>query len=317
MNEVVPGSPMLALVGPTGVGKTEVAVSLAASLGAEILCVDSTTVYRGMDVGTAKPTAAQRAAVPHHLLDVVEPGDRLSVSTFQSLAASAAAGIRDRVHAVLLVGGSGLYYRALVDGLRFPATDPALRALLETEVTAVGSDRLHARLREFDREAADRIDPRNARRVVRALEVAALTGRPFSSFATAWTRYLPGAVRAAGLTVPRDVLRRRIEHRAERTWTAVLAETAQLLDRGAGGFLTSVQAIGYAESMQVLAGRISSEDGLVSTIRRTKALARRQMAWFRRDPRIRWFDAEVAGPEDLAETVAGYLGREPALLGEG
>jgi tRNA dimethylallyltransferase len=165
--------------------------------------------------------------------------------------------------------------------------------------------------------AADRIDARNARRVVRALEVAALTGRPFSSFATAWTRYPQGAVRAAGLTVSRDALHRRIERRAELTWEAVLAETARLRDGGAGGFLTSVQAIGYAEGMQVLAGRMSFEDGLASTIRRTKALARRQMGWFRRDPRIRWFDAEEAGPGDLAGTVAGYLGREPVLLGEG
>jgi tRNA dimethylallyltransferase len=270
-----------------------------------------------MDVGTAKPTPAQRAAVSHHLLDVVGPGERLSVSVFQALAASAAAGIRERGHAVLLVGGSGLYYRALVDGLRFPGTDPALRALLEAEATAVGSDRLHARLSEFDRPAADRIDPRNARRVVRALEVAALTGRPFSSFAAAWARYPEGAVRAAGLTVSREVLRRRIEQRAGRTWTAVLDETARLLDQGAGGFLTSIQAIGYAESMQVLAGRMSSEDGLASTIRRTKALARRQMAWFRRDPRIRWFEAEGADPDDLAGAVAEYLGREPALVGEG
>jgi tRNA dimethylallyltransferase len=317
MGEVQPPTPPLALVGPTGVGKTEVAVSLAASLDAEIVCVDSTTVYRGMDIGTAKPTPAQRAAVPHHLLDVVDAGERLSVSTFQSLAGSAAAGIRDRGHAVLLVGGSGLYYRALVDGLRFPGTDPALRVLLEAEATVVGSGGLHARLREFDPVAADRIDPHNARRVVRALEVAALTGRPFSSFATAWTRYSEGSVRAAGLTLPRTVLHRRIEQRAELTWGAVLAETARLLDRGAGGFLNSVQAIGYAEGMQVLAGRLSSEDGLASTIRRTKALARRQMGWFRRDPRIRWFDAEEGAPEELAGTVAGYLGQEPALLGEG
>ena len=304
---------LLALVGPTGSGKTEAAVRVAESVGAEIVSIDSSTVYRGMDVQTAKPTPEQQARVPHHVIDVAEPEERFSVARFQRLAGEAIAGIARRGKRPLLVGGSGLYYRAVVDRLVFPGTEPAVRELLEAEAAVIGPQALHARLASFDAEAADRMEPANARRVVRALEVAAITGRPFSSFARDWERYPPERVRAAGVTLPTPVLYRRIEQRAEETFPGLLAETRRLLDRGSGPFVTAIQAIGYAEAMDVVAGRMGPEDALQAVVRRVKSLARRQMAWFRRDPRIRWFDAGEGGALDIAGDVARYLSEpEPA-----
>ena len=285
----------LALVGPTASGKTEAAVELAKRLDAEILLIDSMTVYRGMDVGTAKPSIEDRRDVPHHLVDVADPSEPFSVAAFQKLAREAIAGIGDRGRAALLVGGSGLYYRAVVDELEFPGTDPALRLSLEAEATALGAERLHTRLAGLDPDAAAKMEPTNERRVVRALEVAALTGRRFSSFAEAWDRYPEERVRAAGVKVPPEMLRSRIEGRARRLLEGgLLDETRRLLDGGAERLLTASQAIGYAEAAEHLAGGITLEEALEKIVRRTKSLARRQMAWFRRDPRIRWFEAGSA-----------------------
>jgi tRNA dimethylallyltransferase len=285
----------LALVGPTASGKTEASIELATRLGAEIMLVDSMTVYRGMDVGTAKPTATERRGVAHHLIDIADPGEPFSVAEFQRLARAAIADIEQRGRVPLLAGGSGLYFRAVVDDLEFPATDPDLRREVEAEAAALGPAGLHARLASFDPAAAARMEPTNLRRIVRALEVAALTGRPFSSFASGWDRYPGDRVRAAGITVPADVLRERIEGRARRMLEGgLLGETERLLAGGARPLLTANQAIGYAEAAEHLAGRIGLEEALETIVRRTKALARRQMAWFRRDPRIRWFEAESA-----------------------
>ena len=180
--------PLLALVGPTAAGKTEAGIAVAERLGAEIVSVDSMLVYRGMDVGTAKPTAEQRARVPHHLLDVAEPSEPFSVARYQELAREAVAGIRSRGRRVLLVGGSALYERAVVDDLGFPGTDPDTRRDLEAEAAVVGAAGLHERLAASDPAAAAKIEPGNVRRTVRALEVAELTGQPFSSFAGGWER---------------------------------------------------------------------------------------------------------------------------------
>jgi tRNA dimethylallyltransferase len=303
--------PLLALVGPTASGKTEASIAVAEALGAEIVNLDSTNVYRGMDVQTAKPGPAERARVPHHLIDVVEPEHRFSVAEFQSMARLAVAGIESRGRVPLLVGGSGLYYRAVVDGLEFPPTDPAVRRLLEAEAGAIGPERLHARLAELDPAAAAGIEPSNPRRTVRALEVAAVTGRPFSSYAGAWEDYPPDAVRAAGIEVPREVLVERIERRAAAFMPGLLAETRALLARGAGPFLTSIQAIGYAEAVEVLQGRLEPDEALRRIVRRNKALARRQMAWFRRDPRIRWFRAGPEGGVALVEEIVAHLATGP------
>jgi tRNA dimethylallyltransferase len=300
--------PLLALVGPTASGKTEAAVTIAERLGAEIVSVDSMLVYRGMDVGTAKPTPEQRARVPHHLVDVVEPSEPFSVATYQRLAREAAAGIRERGRRVLLVGGTALYLRAIVDDLALPATDPRLRSRLEAEAGRLGALAMYERLERSDPVAAAKIDPANVRRTVRALEVAELTGRPFSSFAEAWERYEPDRVRAAGIAVRPDRLGDRIRARVGAMLEAgLLDEVRRLVERGLGGWLTASQAIGYAEFAGYLAGATSLEDAVAATVRRTRALARRQMAFLRRDPRIRWFEASdaasVAG--DIVEHLDG------------
>ena len=285
----------LALVGPTAAGKTDVSIELARRLGAEILLVDSMTVYRGMDVGTAKPSPAQRAAVPHHLVDIAEPTEPFGVARFQELARQAVAEVRSRRAVPLLVGGSGLYLRAVIDDLRFPGTDAGLRRTLETEARALGAGPLHRRLAAFDPGAATKIEPGNARRTVRALEVAAMTGRPFSSYAGEWERYPPDRVRAAGVAPRSEELRPRIEARVGRMLDeGLIEEVRELLDRGAGPFLTASQAIGYLEAVEHLAGRITLDEVVDRTVRRTRNLARRQLAWFRRDPRIRWFESPTA-----------------------
>lgn len=304
-------APLLALVGPTASGKTAVALAIAEDLGAEILSVDSMLLYRGMDVGTAKPTSVERARVPHHLVDIAEPGEALSVQRFQRLACEVLADLDARGRRALLVGGSGLYFRAIVDDLAFPGTDPVLRATLEAEAERDGQPALYARLAATDPVAASRIEPGNVRRTVRALEVAAVTGRPFSSFAVAWEAFPDERVRAAGVLPDRAVLDRRIEARV-RAMVAdgFVEEVRTLVARGDVGGITSGQAIGYAEFARYLAGETTIEDAIEATVRRTRALARRQIAWFRRDPRIRWFPTP-----DGAEAVAGEI--RAYLAGEG
>jgi tRNA dimethylallyltransferase len=299
---------LLALVGPTASGKTKAAIELAERLDAEIVSVDSMLVYRGMDVGTAKPSSKQRARVPHHLIDVAEPEEPFTVARYQALAREAIGGIRGRGRRVLLAGGSGLYLRALADDLDLPGTDPEIRARLEADAERVGAARLHERLAANDPDAAGRIEPANVRRTVRALEVAELTGRPFSTFATAWDRYDPERLRAVGIAIPREVLARRIETRVHAMVDAgLLDEVRDLVDRGFGGWLTASQAIGYAEFAAHLAGESTLADAVAGTIKRTKALARRQLSWFRRDPRIRWFDAGSDGAEAVVDDVEGHL----------
>lgn len=303
-----PPRPWPALVGPTASGKTEAALTVAGRLGAEILSVDSMLVYRGMDVGTAKPTAEERDRVPHHLLDVAAPGESFSVSRFQAMAGRALEEIGGRGHGVLLVGGSGLYFRSVVDGLSFPGTDPGTRVDLEREAEALGPDRLYSRLAALDPDAAARIEPGNVRRTVRALEVAAVTGRPFSAFAADWARYPPEAVRAAGIEMDPAVLRARIEARVRSmmAW-GLVEEVRALFENGAGPSLTSGQAIGYAEVIEHLTGHMTLDEAVARTVKRTRALARRQLAWFRRDPRIRWFRAGREGAAGIVDELTGYL----------
>ncbi len=302
------GGPLLALVGPTASGKTEAGVAAAEALGAEVVSVDSTTIYRGMDVGSAKPTAEQRARVPHHLVDVADPDERFTVARYQRLAREAIADIRARGLRVLLVGGSGLYFRAIVDDLSFPPTDPAARAGLEDEAALVGARGLHRRLEELDPLAAGRIEPDNVRRTIRALEVATVTGRRFSEFASAWDEYPVGRVRAAGIELPRLVLGERIRRRVrEQLDQGLLEEVRGLVAAGLMRSPTASQAIGYAEFARHLAGELSLEEAVRLTVRRTKALARRQMAWFRRDPRIRWFPVGEAGAIAAVEDVVEHL----------
>ena len=296
---------MLALVGPTASGKSDAALAIAPRLGAEVVSVDSMLVYRGMDIGTAKPTIEQRAVVPHHLLDLAEPSERFTVARYQELARGALRSIARP----LLVGGSGLYLRAMLDELAFPPEDPVVRASLEAEADDLGADALYRRLADMDPVAAARIEPGNVRRIIRALEVTAISGAPFSSFATAWDRYDANRVRAAGIRMDREVQKIRIGERVlamlRNGW---LEEVQGLLDRGFGGWLTASQAIGYAELAEHLDGRLSLDEAAERTVKRTRELARRQMAWFRRDPRIRWFDVGPGGAAEVADDVRAYLG---------
>jgi tRNA dimethylallyltransferase len=293
-----------ALVGPTASGKSDAAIVLAESLGVHIASVDSMLVYRGMDIGTAKPTAEDRARVPHHLLDLAEPSERFTVSRFQEEA-------RKVPGEPLLVGGSGLYFRAVVDGLAFPPEDPVVRAALQAEADELGSEDLYARLAEADPVAAEKIDPANVRRIIRALEVTAITGAPFSDFAEAWERYDPAAVRVAGVRIDRPVLATRIRRRVgamlEAGW---LDEVRALVERGFGAWLTATQAIGYAELAYHLDGRLELDEAVEQTVKRTKELARRQTAWFARDPRVRWFDAGEGGAVEVVDDVRAYLSTE-------
>lgn len=303
----MPEPAFAALVGPTASGKTEAAIEVAERLDAEIVSVDSMLVYVGMDVGTAKPTPAQRARVPHHLIDVAEPSEPFSVARYQALCREAVREIRGRGRRVLLAGGTVLYLRAVVDDLEFPGTEPSVRAELEAEAASLGATKLYERLAASDPVAAAKIEPGNVRRVVRALEVAELTGRPFSSFALAWGRYEPERMRAAGVRMPRAVLAERIEARVAAMLEAgLLDEVRSLVDRGFGSWLTASQAIGYAEFARHLAGELSLEEAVAGTVRRTKALARRQMAFLRRDPRIRWFETGDGAPA-LVELIVEHL----------
>lgn len=303
-----PQPPILALVGPTATGKTRAGIAVAERLGAEIVSVDSMLVYRGMDIGTAKPTAEERARVRHHLLDVAEPSEPFSVARFQYLAREAIAKIRSRGRRVLLVGGSALYERAVVDELVFPGTDPQTRRDLEAEAVSVGARGLHDRLATSDPWAAAKIEPGNVRRTVRALEVAKLTGRPFSSFSARWDTYDPTRVRSVGITMAAPTLRRRIESRVasmlELGW---LDEVRALVERGLGSWLTSAQAIGYAELARHVVGELTLADAIAGTVKRTRALARRQLAFFRQDPRVRWIEAGETGAGPLAQDVVAYL----------
>jgi tRNA dimethylallyltransferase len=241
-------------------------------------------------------------------VDVVDPSAPFSVARFQALGREAAAGIRERGHEILLSGGTVLYFRALVDDLGFPPTDPAVRSSLEAEADRVGAIAMYGRLARSDPVAAGKIEPSNVRRTIRALEVARVTGRPFSSFAEAWGRYEPSRVRGAGIRVPPDALSRRIERRV--AWMiehGLLDEVRGLVAAGFGSWITSSQAIGYAEFARHMAGDLTLEEAVAGTVKRTRALARRQLAFLRRDPRIRWFDAGEDGAAPLVEELTEYL----------
>lgn len=297
-----------AVVGATAVGKSRVALDVAEALGAEIVSLDSMQLYRGMDVGTATPTPSDRARVPHHLVDVRDPAEEVTVAQFQALARAAIADIAGRGRLPLLVGGSGLYFRAVVDDLRFPPQDPEVRTALEDEAVADGAEALHARLATVDPAAAAKIEPGNARRTVRALEVVALTGRPFSEFATAWERYESiYDLRVAGLRRVRPELFARIARRVDDMLAhGLLAEADALRSHSTGR--TAAQALGYRQILEAPDGATAAEvrDEIV---RATKRFARRQESWFAADPRVVWFDAVEPG---VAESVQRFFSREDA-----
>lgn len=297
-------------MGPTASGKSVVALEVARRLGGiEIVAVDSMQVYRGMDVGTAKPTAAERSEVAHHVLDVADPAEEYSVARFQADAASVLSAIEGRGHRALLVGGTGLYLRAVVDGLDLPGEWPELRAELEDEAASSGgSGALHRRLAALDPTAAGRIDPGNLRRVVRALEVTLGSGRPFSSFGPGLDAYPPSSrFRLAGVWLPREEGAARIEARYRAQMTAgFLDEVRGLAARPSGLGRTARQALGYRELLAHLDGKGTLSEAVAAAVGRTRAFARRQRVWFRRDPRIVWFAA--AGGRNPVAVLPALLG---------
>ena len=302
--------PVVAVVGPTAAGKSTLALELAHRLGGEIVSADAMAVYRGMDIGTAKPSAAERAVVAHHLVDVADPDEEFSVARFQPLARRAIGEVLGRGRVPILVGGSGLYFHAVVDEFVFPPTDAAVRARLEREADSAGPAALYARLLQADPVAATRIQPMNARRIVRALEVLALTGRPFSSFRAAMdapvSRY---RLVALGLDPAPEVLRARITARVQTMAAAGLVDEVRAL-ANAPLSRTARQALGYKELLDALAEGSAPEAALDQVVRRTYAYARRQLAWFRRDPRIRWRRLGGAGEGTWALGALAEAGME-------
>lgn len=292
----------LALVGPTASGKSALALALAARRpDVEIVTVDAMQVYRGMDIGTAKPTADERAAVPHHLIDVADPWEDYAVARFQREARAVLAAIAARGHRALLVGGTGLYLRSLVDDLDIPGQYPAVRAELEAEPD---TRRLHERLAALDPVAAARMEPDNRRRVVRALEVTLGSGRPFSAWGPGLGAH-PGATPQIGLRLPAAVVAERIERRYHAQVEAGFLDEVRALaalDRPLSR--TAAQALGYRELLAHLDGAHDLGTALEEAIGRTRRFARRQRAWFRRDPRVRWLDAAADPAEVLDEAIA-------------
>lgn len=287
--------PVIAVVGPTGSGKSDLAVNLALELDGEVINADAMQFYRGMDIGTAKISVAERKGVPHHLLDIMDVTQEASVSKFQEQARNVIAAVHARGKRAILAGGSGLYVRAALDVLEFPGTDASLRARLEAEHAERGTAELLARLRAVDPVSAERLS--DARRIIRALEVHELTGRPFSSFMPR-REYNQPAVQV-GLDVDRDVLRERLAARVHRMVDAgLLAEVRTLDAQGLRIGKTASRALGYSQFLRVLDGASTVAEAAEETIVATRQFARRQLTWFRADPRITWLDwqdPELAG----------------------
>ena len=276
------------MVGPTATGKSDLGVALARALGGEVVNADSMQLYRGMDVGTAKLTEAERQGVPHHLLDVWDVRHPATAAEYQSLARARLDALLEAGTTPVVVGGSGLYVRAALDVLDFPGTDPALRAELEAELEARGPEALHARLAALDPAAAGRMERTNGRRVVRALEVVLLTG----AMPGAMTEYQPHyATTYVGLDRPD--LTARTDLRVDRMWAAGLVEEVRALEgQGLREGVTASRALGYAQVLGLLAGELTEPEAVEATKAATRRFVRRQRAWFRRDPRIRWLDPE-------------------------
>jgi tRNA dimethylallyltransferase len=284
---------ILAVVGPTAAGKSELAVEAALALGGEVVNGDSMQVYRGMDIGTAKLSVPQRRGVPHHLLDQLDVGEPATVAEFQGWAREAISDCRTRGVMPVLVGGSALYLRAVLDEFDFPGTDAVVRARLEDELARVGPSTLHRRLRGLDPAAADVIGPTNGRRLVRALEVIEITGRPYRASLPRHV-YAFDRVVQVGIDVPRAELDQRIARRVDAMWSAGFVDEVRQLERaGLREGRTASRALGYRQVLRLLGGQCSEQEAKDDTVRATRRFARRQDSWFRRDSRITWvaFDA--------------------------
>ncbi|MGQ0617988.1 MAG: tRNA (adenosine(37)-N6)-dimethylallyltransferase MiaA [Acidimicrobiia bacterium] len=303
----------LALVGATASGKSSVALAAARRFGdLELVSIDSMQVYRGMDIGTAKPSPAEQAEVPHHLIDLCGPEDEFTVTRFQTVFAATLAAIEGRGRRALLVGGTGLYLRAVIDGLVIPGRFPDVATALERETDTAA---LHARLSVLDPTAAARMEPTNRRRVLRALEVTVGSGRPFSTFGPGLEAYPESAFRLLGVALPTEVVAERITARFRRQMeTGFLEEVQALAARPAGLSRTARQALGYRELLAHVEEGEPLDECVLTAVRRTRRFARRQRAWFRRDPRITWLTGS-SGPSEVMSSLFDHLSRHTVPAG--
>lgn len=310
---VEPLTPIAAIVGPTAVGKTAVAVEVCREIGGDVISADAMQVYRGMDIGTAKPSATERRAVSFHLIDVAGVNEAFSVARYKELADLAVSAVAARGRLPILSGGSGLYYRAVVDDLDFANTggDVSRRAAAEVEFGDMDDLELHALLSDLDPGSAEAIPPANRRRVLRALEVARRGERLMSERQRAWREFAsPYKLAVAGLEMDRPALYRRIDERVDRMIEAgLLAEVMALRDRGLRRGSTAGEALAYKQLLEHLDGEKSLEDAIDEIKRRTRNYAKRQLTWFRSDPRVRWFEvgAGVGDSEDAIERTAAAV----------
>lgn len=308
MTSSAPAPRVIAVVGPTAAGKSDLGVFLAQRLGGEVINADSMQLYRGMDIGTAKLTPDERGGVPHRLLDIWDITETASVAAYQRLARAEIDRLLAEGRTPVLVGGSGLYVKGAIDALEFPGTDPRVRAGLERELAEHGPGALHARLAAADPEAGRAILPGNGRRIVRALEVIEITGKPF-------TANLPGdeAVYDAvqiGVDVARPELGERIARRVDRMWEAGLVDEVRDLEaRGLRDGITASRALGYQQLLTALAGRCTEEEARAETVRATKRFARRQDSWFRRDARVHWLDGGAEHRGELPDRALALVER--------
>ena len=299
-------TPIVAVVGATAAGKTSLSLDLAETLGGEIINTDAMQVYRGMDIGTAKLPVAERRGIPHHLLDLLDIAEPASVADFQALARKEIATLRNAGKTPVLVGGSALYTRAILDRFEFPGTSNEVRERLEKELETAGEKALHDRLRALDPVAAERIEVDNGRRVVRALEVIELTGEPFSARLPEQVYHDPASIQI-GVDVSREALDVRIRQRVSEMFeSGFVDEVARLLEAGLGRSRTASKAIGYKEVAAYLAGETTLEEAMERTAIKTRQFARRQDAWFRKDPRVVWVSYD--DPARLDKAVAAVRG---------
>lgn len=298
--------PVVAVVGATATGKSDLGVALAERLGGEVINADASQFYRGMDIGTAKLTPSERRGIAHHQLDVLDITQEASVAAYQSAARADLDAIRSRGNVPVVVGGSGLYVRAVLDLLEIPPTDARVRARWDAELERVGVAELYRQLTATDPEAAARIEPRNGRRIVRALEVIELTGRPFSA-SLPRREYAEPTVQI-GLSAERAVLDERIARRVDRMWELGLVDEVRALEgQGLRRGRTASRAIGYAQVLALLDGALGEDAAREGTVTATRRLVRRQESWFRPDPRITWLPHDADDVVDRADQVVGAM----------
>lgn len=297
-------APLIIICGPTATGKSDLALEVAEELDGEIINADSMQLYQGMDVGTAKLSVAERRGIPHHLLDILTVDQDASVAQYQELARKAIDEIRSRGKAAIIVGGTGLYIKSIIDEMNFPETDPDLRKKLEDEAELLGTAAMYSKLRLLDPEAANSIEPANTRRIIRALEVIEVTGKPYSANLPSDTSLRYPDAYHFGLSMERARLAPRIEARVHRMFEGgLVAEVEQLIEEGLLNGVTAQRAIGYAQTIAYKNGEISLDEAIAETIVATRQYVRRQETWFKRDLRIQW----ILEDQPRLSTVLGRI----------